>query len=188
MPRGQGVKGHIKGPKAEIEVAKILWDWWKSVDPKCRFKRTPMSGGWGDHHVRGDFKVAGDICTTSNIWPFTVEVKRREGWSYGSFVRGRKSPVWHWWGQCIKAAAEEDRVPLMWMRQNRQPWLVLAPERTLVPILTRRNQVPDILFKRLSPKVDYHDIKPAVVFGENFLKIPATAWLTRAQRSKLSVG
>lgn len=183
-----GAKGHRKGPRGEIQVAKLLADWWHQIEPDARFKRTPMSGGWGgEAEVRGEFKVSGDICTTSKLWPFTIEVKRREGWSFGSFAAGRKSPVWSWWRQCLDAAAEEGRTPLLWMRHNRRPWLVCGPERLLVPLLVRHGQTPDVVFRKLSPAVDDGDIRPCVVLGTKFLELPPQAFLTRAQRTRLRV-
>jgi hypothetical protein len=177
------VQGHRKGPLGENEVVHLLSDWWGQVEPGCQFKRTPKSGGWGNADVRGDFKVAGDICTTSQLWPFTIEVKRRESWSFGSFAEGRLSPVWKWWRQCIDAAAEEDRIPLLWARKNRRPWIVLLPERLLIPLLVARDIEPDITFARLSARVDDGDIRPACILGDKFLQLPPQAWLPKRRRA-----
>jgi len=176
---GAGQKN--KGARGEIQVAKTLATWWGPIE-EARFKRTPLSGGWGDADTRGGFKVAGDICTTAERWPFTVEVKRREGWTFGTFARGRRSPIWGWWRQCIEQAAEEDRIPLLWVRKNRQPWLVLAPERLLVPILVRQGLQPDLVFRTLSPGVDDGDIRPAMVLEPKFLALPPTAFLPGRRR------
>jgi hypothetical protein len=177
-----GQKSRRKGCTNEIKVARLLSEWWEQAEEGANFKRTPLSGGWGNADTRGGFKVAGDICTTSKIWPFTVEVKRREAWSFGSFSQGRTSPVWKWWRQCIDQAAEENRIPLLWMKQNRKPWIVLAPERLIVPLLIQFDLEPDVYFTRLSPKVDDGDIRPACVFGTKFLQIPPKAWLPSRRR------
>jgi len=171
------VQGHIKGPKGENEVVKLLSRWWSQFELDVQFKRTPKSGGWGNSEVRGDMKVAGDICTTSQRWPFTVEVKRRESWTFGAFSEGRLSPVWKWWRQCINAAAEEDRIPLLWARKNRRPWIVLAPERLLVPLLVAYDIEPDVVFQKLSSRVDDGDIRPVCITGEKFLQIPPKVWV-----------
>lgn len=181
------VQSRDKGSRAENQVSKLLAEWWQELEPASKFKRTPLSGGWGDADVRGGFKVAGDICTTAQFWPFTVEVKRREGWSFATFASGRRSPVWAWWRQCLAAAAEEDRIPLMFMRKNRQKWLVLAPERLLVPVLLRSLGVgPDLALGRLAPGVDDGDIRPAMVLAPAFLRVPPAAWLTRQQRAAVA--
>lgn len=179
-----GASEKHKGARGEIQVAKLLATWWAPIEPDARFKRTPLSGGWGDADTRGGFKVAGDICTTASRWPFTVEVKRREGWTFGTFASGKRSPVWGWWRQCIEQAGEEERIPMLWVRKNRQPWLVLLPERLLVPILVRQDVKPDLVFRCLSPFVDDGGIRPAMVFGDKFLELPAKAWLPRRRRAK----
>lgn len=177
------VLGHRKGPIGENEVVHLLSDWWGQMEPEAKFKRTPKSGGWGNADVRGDMKVAGDICTTSQRWPFTVEVKRREAWTFGAFCEGRLSPVWKWWRQCIDAAAEEDRIPLLWARKNRRPWIVLAPERLLVPLLIERGMEPDVVFIKLSARVDDGDIRPACITGTKFLSLPPQAWVPKRRRT-----
>lgn len=173
------VQGHLKGAKGERDVVGLLTQWWGQIEPDAQFKRTPKSGGWGNADVRGDMKVAGDICTTSPRWPFTVEVKRREKWSFGAFTEGRLSPVWKWWRQCITAAAEEDRIPLLWARKNRQPWIVLAPERLLVPLLVQRGLEPDVRFARLTSRVDDGDIRPVCIMATKFLALPPGDWLPK---------
>lgn len=175
--------GRRKGAVAEIEVSKLLAAWWNQYEPNARFKRTPLSGGWGDREVRGEFKVAGDICTTSAAWPFTVEVKRREGWTFRSLAAGRPVAVWAWWRQTLAAAAEENRIPLLWFRHNEQPWLVLAPEYVLVPIAVRYGITPDLVFGRLSPGVDDGDVRPVCVLADKLLSISPEAFLRRRKRS-----
>jgi len=185
MGATQGAGRRNKGAQGELEAARIITEWWRQIEPGCAFKRTPSSGGWGDKKVRGDFKVAGDLCTRAKHWPFTVEVKRREGWSFGTLAKGKLSPVWEWWRQCIEAAAEEDGVPMLWVRKNRQPWLVMLPERLIVPILTRHGLQPDVVFNRLSPQVDDGDIRPALVLASKLLELPPTVFLSRGQRAAL---
>lgn len=133
------VNGRAKGATGEIQVAKLAQEWWRQLPlvqqnvedgGEAEFVRTPMSGGWSTKRVRGNFRTAGDISSTSRSWPFTVEVKRRESWSLAVFVAAGKrgSPVWDWWEQCVKSANEEGGIPMLWMRKNRQPWIVLVPD------------------------------------------------------------
>lgn len=130
---------HRKGSHAENEVAKRLVMWWRPIEPDARFRRTPKSGGWATAADRGGFKAAGDVMTTAKRWPFTVEVKRHEGWSVHTLTQGRPSPVWQWWRQCCREADEEARIPMLWLRKNRQPWLVMLPHDLIAHIAT-----PDI--------------------------------------------
>jgi hypothetical protein len=86
------------------------------------FKRTPQSGGWS--HAP-EFKVAGDLACNDARFPFCVEVKRRESWSWREFMAGRRSPVWTWWRQACAAAEASGLEPMMWMRRNHGDWIVV---------------------------------------------------------------
>ncbi len=126
--------GRRKGKRAENEVAKLCASWWAAVEPGCEFRSTPSSGGWATPQLRGHFKVAGDLTTTAKKWPFTVEAKRRENWVLSNLYAARQSPVWAWWKQACKAALEEGRVPILFLRRNTKPgqpveWFVMLPAR-----------------------------------------------------------
>jgi len=113
-----------KGKVAEREVARMLQAWWQRCDPAAQFVRTPQSGGWSTPDVRRGFRMSGDVMTTSETFPFTVESKRREAWSPRNFVLGRPCPVWGWWRQAGGQAVELGAEPMLWMRRNADP-----PER-----------------------------------------------------------
>ena len=116
-----------KGNGAEREVAAHMQKWWGRYEPAVQFIRTPLSGGWASATAREAFRASGDLMTTSRRFPFCIEVKRREGWSYERLHAGRASPVWGWWRQTVKAAAEVGLAPMLWFRQNRGPWYVMLP-------------------------------------------------------------
>jgi hypothetical protein len=122
------INSRAKGKTGEREVAGIFMVWWAPVEPGCRFVSTPLSGGFSTPAMRGDMKVAGDLCTNAKKWPFTVEVKRREGWNLKRLFAGKPSPVWAWWRQCVRAAREEGRVPLLMFRKNGDTeWMLMVP-------------------------------------------------------------
>ena len=77
--------GSSKGKVAEREVARLLSEWWGQLEPGAQFVRTPCSGGWSSREVRTGFRASGDIMTTAVRFSFTVESKRREGWSPANF-------------------------------------------------------------------------------------------------------
>ncbi|MGA7123736.1 MAG: hypothetical protein WBY94_26765 [Polyangiaceae bacterium] len=138
-----GAGSRAKGARAENEVAKLLQEWWRQLEPGCTFKRTPSSGGWAHGEARRDFKTSGDLTTTAALFPWVVEVKRREGWSRKTFEAGRPSPVWGWWLQAQAQAREQGATPMLWLRRSRDPWLVLVPERSAAMRYDERG-VPDI--------------------------------------------
>lgn len=121
--------GRAKGAAAENEVARMLAEWWVQLEPGCVFKRTPQSGGWSRPDARAEFRTSGDLVTTAKHFPFVVEVKRRERFS-DQYLQGRASPVWEWWRQAQRQAAEQgpEAVPLLVFRRNREPWRALVSE------------------------------------------------------------
>jgi hypothetical protein len=122
-----GKMSRQKGARAELEVARLLEEWWGQTEQGCRFKRTPLSGGWASPDVRGEFGVAGDLVTTARHFPFAVEVKHREGWSERNLFLGKKSPVLGWWGEAVDEAKEMGKHPLLFFKKNRLDWQVMVP-------------------------------------------------------------
>lgn len=114
-----------KGNIAEREVAALLQAWWSQHEPDCRFVRTPGSGGWQAPQVRSEFRACGDIMTTAKTFPWCVEVKRREAWSWDTLLACRPSPVLRWWEQAKRDAATAGLRPMMWFRHSREPWAIL---------------------------------------------------------------
>lgn len=117
--------GRAKGARGELEVAAIVTDWWERLEPGCRFKRTPGSGGWATPDVRKEFGTAGDLVTTAKRFPWSVEVKWRQNWTWKELLAGRRSPVWSWWGQALAQGEESGLEPMLWMRHTGEPWWML---------------------------------------------------------------
>jgi len=118
--------GSKKGPTAELEVRRLLVEWWRKLEPGIEITRTPGSGGWR-HAVKWGAK-ADLMIKDAPRFPFGIEVKRREGWSPRELFAGRPSPVWAWWVKTCQDAQENGgTVPMLWFRRNREPWLVMFP-------------------------------------------------------------
>lgn len=109
-----------KGGNAEREIAKLLGEWWKA-----EFARTPMSGGFATKSFRNDWSAEGDISTPDKTFPFSVEVKRREGWTLDHILTAEKSPIWEWWQQAVDQSSDTGRQPLLIFRRNHQPWMYM---------------------------------------------------------------
>ena len=122
------MNGRNKGSTAEREVAALIQKWWRTHSPKANFVRVPLSGGWGNPQTRAGFRASGDIMTDDTTFPFSVEVKRREGWAWKNLLAGGKSPVWDWWFQAQDQAKEMNLTPMLWLRHSREPWMVMLPE------------------------------------------------------------
>lgn len=162
-----------KGAKAEREVALICQGWLRQTFPKAVVRRTPLSGGWAG---AGEFGMRGDLQVRAAVFPWVVEVKRREGWSLENFIAGKRSPVWAWWvGVC--AEAEKDGLsPMLWVRQSRMDWVVVL-EREFV---ARSKQAPmhDYGFGYDSAPVS---VMPIGYDLRRFLEHPPGRWYATGQ-------
>lgn len=118
--------GRRKGNRGELEVAKLLQAWWCQHEPDAEFVRVPLSGGWATSKVRGEFRASGDLMTTASTFPFTIEAKRREAFTWKNVLAGRRSPLWKWWEQAIEQGVEAKLEPLLWARKKGEPWRVVA--------------------------------------------------------------
>jgi hypothetical protein len=180
-----GVQGRPKGARAELEVAALLAKWWGTYEPGTIFKRTPGSGGWGDKDARAEFRTSGDLVTSSASFPFCVEVKRREGWSRSTLLAGRKSPVWGWWAQAVRAAEEMSSTPLLVFRRSREPWSAMVPKvpfsMTMKVVVANDAWMPSLL---RTNRVDYARVFPMMLpFAAMLDSDPATwAYLARLKR------
>lgn len=83
--------------------------------------------------IREKMRLAGDLMTDAELFPFTIEVKRRENWSERNLIKGFASPIWSWWKQVCKDASEEGGIPMLWFRKNRRRWRILLPAEGAIP-------------------------------------------------------
>lgn len=109
----------VKGSRAELEVAEMFSRWCGNT-----VRRTPLSGGWSSAR----FGVTADLVCPKKAFPFSVEVKHREGWTLDDLVTGVRAEhdksIVQWWKQCTTSCPTK-KDPLLVFRRNRQPWLVM---------------------------------------------------------------
>ena len=119
------VNGRLKGNNYENAICLVLSRWLVPSLPKLArieqlpFRRrttsiTPLEGHWNG---------AGDILHRPDLphpWPFCVECKRIEGWTFdGAF--NEKWPVWSWWSQACAQSKRSDLAPLLVCSRRYQP-------------------------------------------------------------------
>jgi len=169
-----GINGRRKGKTGEREVSRIIEAWWQPFEKDCKFKSTPLSGGWSSPDVRGHFKTAGDLVTTARKFPFTIEVKRREGWNLNNLINGKWSPVWGWWLQCQRAADEETREPMMWFRKSREPvWRVMVRLDFHTALVTALPDGMGGYTWTSNPRpMPEHGAMPVLMFADKLLAVP----------------
>lgn len=144
----------LKGARGEREVCALLRLWWAPVSD-ARFERSPGSGGW---QGKKEFDTTGDIVCSDPTFPFSVECKFRENWSWENFIKDGKSPVHKWWEQTLHQASLTNKVPCLFFRKSRMIWQVMLPS-SYIGVVT-----PDFQSKRntivLSSK-RFFDVPPA---------------------------
>lgn len=160
-----------KGNDAEREVAALLQEWWRQLEPVATFVRTPRSGGW--LAGRDLFDARGDLMVKeAPRFPWCVEVKRRERWSLLFFEQGRRCPVWQWWGQACADARQAGKDPMLWVRQNRRPWIVVVPA-LLGSALPR---MADFAWENVLP-LPVEALHPRAFWVDKFLGIHPRRWV-----------
>ena len=166
-----------KGNGGEREVARLLADWWpeRELDDGRRvvFVRTPLSGGWA---YGAEFKTKGDITTNAPRFPFCVEVKRHEGWSLARLLKSKPSPVWKFWRQCQRDARVAKAEPMLWVRQNRKPWLVMVRARA---VKLAGLPAPQVTFADNLARLVDCQAQPVMYLGEELLRVNATQVMER---------
>lgn len=114
-----GKKAKRKGGTFERKVAKSLSNFWGVT-----FYRTPSSGG---SPLKGDYNMAGDLCTSDEDWKFHVECKNQEALGkFHTIFTSRKSAVWKWWKQTTEECPT-DQIPLLVFTKNRIPEFCMLP-------------------------------------------------------------
>jgi hypothetical protein len=102
-----------RGASNEYKVRDTLAEWWKAADGTLyKWARTPQSGG---SQLADGFNMAGDICTTAPDWPFHVEAKRTQGWTFDQLLTDPTRVVGEL-GKHIEQAVDEapqDKIPML---------------------------------------------------------------------------
>ena len=107
------INSRDKGNRFERVVAKALTEWWGA-----EFCRTPLSGGWSS-------KAPGDIITPDDF-PFGIEAKHRESWSWDAWLSGATKNLEDWMEQAAKGC-KLGQAPMLLVTKNRAPiWVVVT--------------------------------------------------------------
>jgi hypothetical protein len=102
-----------KGNGFELLIAKKLTEWWGET-----FSRTPCSGGWHKKHEEGK-RVRGDLICP-NSFPFMIECKKREEWSFDNVFSSKFVPL-KWYKKLKEEleADDSDQIPMLIFTKNR---------------------------------------------------------------------
>lgn len=138
--------GNKKGSAFERKVCKALSLWVSGGKHEDLFWRTAMSGGRATVARKKGRTVrqSGDICAVdrdghsfTNRW--YVETKAYAKIDLDSFIIKNKGRLAKWWGVCKREAKHYGREPMLIVKQNGWPWLVVtytgSLDKSVTPLL-----------------------------------------------------
>lgn len=127
-------KGGAKGAEFERYICKQLSLWISHNTRDDLFWRSAASGGRATVAARsgksmraqlGDLTaVDGDGVPFTNV--FVVEMKHQKNISLDSYILKNTGPITGWWQKVSAEADRHDRIPMLIMRQNRFPIVVVT--------------------------------------------------------------
>lgn len=126
-----GVDGNRKGQEYMRCLSRLLSEWVCGSSVKgilmaelpIRVKTTVVTpvDGWGG---AGDFAVAPEV----QPFPFAMEAKDVEGWSFDGALQNKRWMVWNFWEQTLRQAEKVDLIPMLLFTKNRYPDWIMLPE------------------------------------------------------------
>lgn len=126
-------KGHGKGQSFERWVSKKLSRWVSRGKRSDLFWRTSMSGGRATvQRKRGRVvRQSGDICAVTpeghvltDHW--YIECKSYRRIMFGEWIINNQGPIVKWWKRCKDEARAHGRDPMLIVKQNTWPVLVIS--------------------------------------------------------------
>ncbi|MFH1741088.1 MAG: hypothetical protein ABIH23_18970, partial [bacterium] len=132
-PRG-GRRSDSKGAAFERAVCRRLSLWISRGESKNLFWRSSLSGGRATTLRRKGENLnvhAGDIAAIDSagerfIKTFFVECKAYKTLRFDSLVYPVKGVIGTMWNKCVRQADGYNKLPLMIVKENGKPWLLIA--------------------------------------------------------------
>lgn len=113
-PKRKGVNGRDKGKRLEYEVRNAMSAWW-GID----FMRTPGIGAFGT--IMGQHDLVGDVYCTDPKFPYSIECKNVESWTFESLLKDSKPAIIEFWLQTCRQSYKAGKKPLLCISKARQP-------------------------------------------------------------------
>lgn len=152
MSRSDGARSKQKGAAFEREVCKRLSLWVSHGAKEDCFWRSAMSGGRATIAARSNRNLsahAGDITAISpegfQLADFAyIECKFYRDLRVSSFVVLKRGTLQGFWRATVKAARRHDKTPMMIVKENNMPALVITSIGSL-QVLTRNSRIDSIV-------------------------------------------
>ncbi len=139
-----------KGGAFERKIALLLSEWMSEGEYKDWFWRTAMSGGRSTVFAKRGISLknqVGDICAIDeNSFKFSktfmIECKNYKNIHLHNFITGAHNHVTEWWHDLAEKSDDVDKSPLLIMKQNQWPELIMMHHATVRLFRINRNKVP----------------------------------------------
>jgi hypothetical protein len=130
-----------KGNSFELQVAKAF-----SQHFGCKFRRTPLSGGWSEKaETKGDI-----VCVDRDDFPYCVECKNAEGWHLESLFTDKHEWFDAWWLQ-VTSECPEGKVPLLVFTRNFCPAFAAVKYHDWMSMLQNYSDTIDTVLQMTRP-------------------------------------
>lgn len=169
-----------KGRRWDNTVARMLSEWYFGVpDALQRTHGSRSIKGFGDQV--GDLGVA--RTGLDKPWVFGVENKHRDAssrksgaWSIDDLVKnGRSAELNRYWNQCVTAAQAGQKIPLLVVKKNHFPPIVIVPYEDWRHYLDSPNAQ---LFKEHTVTLESSELFISIMLLQLFLTTNPDAWIT----------
>lgn len=131
--------GKNKGSSHERRVCELLSLWITDGQKKDCLWRAAMSGGRATviHKRGGQNRQCGDIVAVAPEGHvltdhYLFECKHYRNISLESFILSNRGPISGWWKQACKQAKQHGREPVLVMKQNHSPILILTKPKSML--------------------------------------------------------
>jgi len=167
---GRRKNSKAKGNRFEIQVCRMLTDWWfpgeydsKAKASELPFRRAWGSGGWDKRGDPGDVKLI-----TSLDFPFSVEAKNRQSWSFDALLKGNKNcELLKYWEQTLEDASVNGLIPLLLFTRNYDKVYAAIPSAFAYHL----NVVSPLFFPFVTIRVEVAD-GMTILLAEELMNVP----------------
>lgn len=128
------VNSKNKGNAYERKIAKLLSEWWRD-----EFYRTPGSGSWNTTHKASESQAGDIVVPPDSLFPFVVEAKNREGWTFENYLLNNGQPK-SWWDQVVRDSLGVKKIPMLIAHRNRSNSFVTIPYSSEIELILEEKE------------------------------------------------
>jgi hypothetical protein len=177
-----GRPSYLKGNRYMLHMSREISHWWCGTDLKARAADLPFrTRSTSITPVEGHWEGKGDILHRPDLegFPFAVECKKVEAWTFDSLLEAKAWAVWQWWAQAKSQAKAANHHPLLLFSKNNRKDYALLDANTAHLLGVQPQHAPVLLIERSQPSE-----RVVVCRWEDFRMVPAGDVLKRLRRKR----